>query len=199
MNTEETKKYWSQRYKEANTGWDIGAPSTPIKTYIDQLEDKDAKILIPGAGNAYEAEYLWKQGFKNVYILDISELPLQAFKERNPDFPIEQLICEDFFTHDNTYNLIIEQTFFCSFPPFPEKRKAYATHMAKLLQPKGKLVGLWFCFPLTDDLINPPFGGSKEEYMDYFEPYFTVKTLEKAHNSIPPRASRELFGIFEKL
>lgn len=199
MNTEETKKYWSQRYKEANTGWDIGAPSTPIKTYIDQLEDKDTKILIPGAGNAYEAEYLWKQGFKNVYILDISELPLQAFKERNPDFPIEQLICEDFFTHDNTYNLIIEQTFFCSFPPFPEKRKAYATHMAKLLQPKGKLVGLWFCFPLTDDLINPPFGGSKEEYMDYFEPYFTVKTLEKAHNSIPPRASRELFGIFEKL
>ncbi|WP_046744095.1 methyltransferase domain-containing protein [Kordia zhangzhouensis] len=199
MNTEETKKYWSQRYKEANTGWDIGAPSTPIKTYIDQLEDKDTKILIPGAGNAYEAEYLWKQGFKNVYILDISELPLQAFKERNPDFPTEQLICEDFFTHDNTYNLIIEQTFFCSFPPFPEKRKAYATHMAKLLQPKGKLVGLWFCFPLTDDLINPPFGGSKEEYMDYFEPYFTVKTLEKAHNSIPPRASRELFGIFEKL
>ena len=198
MNSKETKTYWSQRYQEKNTGWDLGAPSTPIKTYIDQLEDKSLTILIPGAGNAYEAEYLWQQGFTNVHVLDISEIPLLAFKERLPDFPSEQLICEDFFAHDHTYDLVIEQTFFCSFPPLPEKRKAYATQMSKLLKPNGKLVGLWFCFPLTDDLENPPFGGSKEEYLSYFEPYFKVQTFEKAHNSIAPRAGNELFGIFQK-
>jgi thiopurine S-methyltransferase len=70
--------------------------------------------------------------------------------------------------------------------------------MASLLKPNGTLAGLWFKFPLTDDLENPPFGGSKEEYLTYFEPYFTVKTLENAYNSIPPRAGRELFGIFVK-
>ncbi|MEM6684615.1 MAG: methyltransferase domain-containing protein [Bacteroidota bacterium] len=198
MNSEETKHYWSQRYQESQTGWDIGAPSTPLKAYIDQLTNKSLKILIPGAGNAYEAEYLWQQGFANVYVLDISENPLQEFQLRNPDFPSKQLICEDFFKHTGIYDLILEQTFFCSFPPLPETRKNYAAKMYSLLHSGGKLAGLWFSFPLTDDISNPPFGGSKVEYLIYFEPYFEVKTFEKAHNSIAPRAGKELFGIFKK-
>lgn len=198
MNSVSTKEYWSQRYKDAQTGWDIGSPSTPLKAYIDQRTDKNLKILIPGAGNAYEAEYLIQQGFTNVFILDISEIPLQEFKRRNPEFPAENLVCEDFFKHHGNYDLIVEQTFFCSFPPLPETRKKYAKYMAELLNPKGKLVGLWFNFPLTDDLEKRPFGGSKEEYLTYFKPYFNVKTFEKAYNSIPPRAGNELFGIFTK-
>ncbi|EDP97172.1 methyltransferase domain-containing protein [Kordia algicida OT-1] len=198
MNSDATKEYWSQRYKDNSTGWDIGSPSTPLKTYIDQLKDRNLKILIPGAGNAYEAEYLLQQGFTNIYILDISEIPLQEFKQRNPEFPSDRLLCDDFFTHKNTYDLIIEQTFFCSFPPLPETRAQYAKHMADLLNPNGKLVGLWFDFPLTDDLEKRPFGGSKEEYLEYFKPYFDVKTFEKAYNSIAPRAGNELFGIFIK-
>jgi thiopurine S-methyltransferase len=198
MNSTSTKEYWSQRYKDAQTGWDIGSPSTPLKEYIDQLTDKSLKILIPGAGNAYEAEYLIQQGFTNVFILDISEIPLKEFQQRNPDFPSENLLCDDFFKHNETYDLIFEQTFFCSFPPLPETRKKYAKHMAELLKPNGKLVGLWFNFPLTGDLEKRPFGGSKDEYINYLKPYFKIKTFEKAHNSISPRAGNELFGIFVK-
>lgn len=198
MNSEHTKAYWSQRYKDERTGWDIGSPSTPLKEYIDQLTDKRLKILIPGAGNAYEAAYLWEQGFTNVFVLDISEIPLQEFQQRHPDFPSEQLLCDDFFKHTGTYDLIFEQTFFCSFPPLPETRKQYAKHVSELVCPHGKLVGLWFDFPLTGDLEKRPFGGSKEEYLQYFELYFDVKTFQKAYNSIPPRAGNELFGIFMK-
>lgn len=198
MNSASTKEYWSQRYKDAQTGWDIGSPSTPIKEYIDQLTDKSLKILIPGAGNAYEAEYLIQQGFTNVYILDISEIPLQEFQQRNPKFPSENLLCDDFFKHNETYDLVLEQTFFCSFPPLAETRKNYAKHVSELLNPKGKLVGLWFDFPLTDDLKKRPFGGSKDEYMSYLKPYFNIKTFEKAHNSISSRVGSELFGIFIK-
>ncbi|MFK7812517.1 MAG: SAM-dependent methyltransferase, partial [Maribacter sp.] len=87
MNKAKEENYWTQRYQEEKTGWDIGYPSTPLKEYIDQLEDETISILIPGAGNAYEAEYLWKQGFQNVNVMDISEFPLKQFQERNPDFP----------------------------------------------------------------------------------------------------------------
>jgi len=198
MNSDTTKEYWSNRYKEERTGWDIGSPSTPLKEYIDQLIDKKLKILIPGAGNAYEAEYLLQQGFTNVFILDISEIPLQKFKQRNPKFPSENLLCDDFFTHNKTYDLILEQTFFCSFPPLPETREKYAKHMSQLLNANGKLVGLWFDIPLTGDLEKRPFGGDKQEYLSYFEPYFTIKTFEKAYNSITPRAGNEFFGIFMK-
>lgn len=190
--------YWSKRYKEDRTGWDIGYPSTPLKTYFDQLEINDLSILIPGAGNAYEAEYLFHLGFQNVHILDISSTPLQAFQKRVPHFPKAQLLHANFFEFEGQFDLIIEQTFFCSFLPTPENRKQYATQMAQLLKPGGKLVGVWFDFPLAGDVEKRPFGGSKEEYLSYFEPHFNIKTFEKAYNSIPPRQGNELFGIFLK-
>ncbi|AUC83415.1 methyltransferase domain-containing protein [Lacinutrix sp. Bg11-31] len=193
----ETKDYWTQRYNEEKTGWDIGYPSKPLKAYFDQLENKELTILIPGAGNAYEAEYLYNNGFKNVFILDISEVPLAAFKKRNPDFPETQLIQGDFFTHNTTYDLIIEQTFFCSFPPIEETRITYAKQMFHLLNTNGKLVGLWFDFPLTNDLEKRPFGGDKALYLSYLKPYFMEKIFETCYNSIPDR--NELFGIFMKL
>ena len=54
------KEYWEEKYAKNSTGWNIGYISTPIKEYIDQLQNKSIKILIPGAGNSYEAEYLWE-------------------------------------------------------------------------------------------------------------------------------------------
>lgn len=197
-NTKVENEFWTNRYNEEQTGWDLGAPSTPIITYIDQLEDKSLRILIPGAGNAYEAEYLYKNGFKNVHILDISELPLKAFQERVPDFPANQLHQGNFFEHIGKYDLILEQTFFCSFPPTPENRSLYARKMKDLLNKGGKLVGLWFSFPLTGDMVKRPFGGSKEEYLGYFSPFFNIRTFESCHNSIKPRMGSELFGIFQR-
>ncbi|VXC37452.1 methyltransferase domain-containing protein [Maribacter litoralis] len=193
----EEELYWTERYKNNNTGWDIGYPSTPIKEYADQLTDKSIQILIPGAGNAYEAEYLWKAGFVNTHILDISIIPLQEFKKRNPDFPKENMHQSDFFEFSGQFDLIIEQTFFCSFVPIDENRSAYAKHMASLLKPKGKLAGLWFNFPLTNDMEKRPFGGSKELYTKYLSPYFKTITFDPCYNSIAPRQGKELFGIFE--
>lgn len=193
----EEELYWTERYKNNNTGWDIGYPSTPIKEYADQLTDKSIQILIPGAGNAYEAEYLRKAGFVNTHILDISIIPLQEFKKRNPDFPKENMHQSDFFEFSGQFDLIIEQTFFCSFVPVDENRNAYAKQMASLLKPKGKLAGLWFNFPLTDDMEKRPFGGNKELYIKYLSPYFKTITFDPCYNSIAPRQGKELFGIFE--
>ncbi len=190
--------YWSQRYLQERTGWDIGYPSTPLKGYIDQLEDKTRVILIPGAGNAYEAEYLWGKGFKNIYVMDISEIPLLKFKNRNPDFPEAQLLFTDFFKYSGQFDLILEQTFFCSFVPTTQNRSAYARQMANLLKPKGKLVGVWFDIPLTSDMEKRPFGGTKELYLNYLEPHLVPVTFERCYNSIAPRQGNELFGIFTK-
>ena len=192
--TKLNKNFWENRYHENKTGWDIGYISTPIKTYIDQLTKKDLKILIPGAGNSYEAEYLWKKGFKNVFVIDIANQPLSNLKKRLPKFPDKQLINKDFFELKNSFDLIIEQTFFCALEP--SLRKSYSNKMKELLKDNGKIVGLLFDFELTKE--GPPFGGSKDEYLNLFSPLFKIKTLEKSYNSIKPREDRELFFIFEK-
>ena len=191
------ENFWSARYRDNMTGWDIGYPSTPLKEYIDQLTDKNIEILIPGAGNAYEAEYLFENGFTNVNVLDISDFPLKALKERVPDFPSNHLHRGNFFHHQGQYDLIFEQTFFCSFEPTKQNRSDYAQQMSKLLKPFGKLVGLWFSHEL-DAEGKRPFGGSHEEYLSYLSPYFDVQIFEECYNSIKPRSGNELFGVFCK-
>lgn len=188
------EEFWSQRYKENKTGWDLGSVSTPIKEYVDQLSNKELKILIPGAGNSYEAEYLFKNGFKNVTICDITREPLQNLKERLPDFPKEQMINSDFFKLEGTYDLILEQTFFCAIPV--EMRQEYARKTSELLDKNGRIAGLFFDFELNAD--GPPFGGNKEEYLTYFSPYFKIDIFERCYNSIPPRKGNELFFKFRK-
>ena len=184
-----TEPYWAQRYAEGQTGWDAGRITTPIKDYIDQLEIKDLSILIPGAGNSYEAEYLHKQGFTQVTVVDIAKHPLQNLQQRVPDFPEQQLRNEDFFEHQGAYDLILEQTFWSTF--HPSMRDRYVAQMARLLKPGGKLVGVLFEDKLFDD--HPPFGGSREEYRPHFERHFEVQVLDRCYNSIAPRAGRELW------
>lgn len=188
------EEFWSRRYLEGHTGWDLGSISTPLKEYIDQLNDKNLKILIPGAGNSYEAEYLYNSGFTNVYIADISEEPLKNFRQRVPGFPKDHILHTDFFKIEQTFDLILEQTFFCALPV--EKRPLYAWKANELLSKNGKLVGLLFSFELTEN--GPPFGGSREEYLKYFQEYFRIEVLEECYNSIKPRKGNELFIKFRK-
>jgi len=189
-----TKEYWTNRYIENNIPWDAGGITTPIKTYIDQLSDKEIKILIPGVGTGHELTYLYEKGFKNVYGLDISEEPIKHFKNKNPQFPANQLIVDDFFHHTDTYDLIVEQTFFCALKP--DLRALYVSHSSKLLNKNGKLAGVLFSFLLTSQ--GPPFGGSLDEYESLFSKYFIIETLAPCYNSIKPRKNKELFIIVKK-
>lgn len=187
--------YWEERYKKQETGWDLGQISPPLKAYFDQIpeEQKDQKILIPGAGHGHEAVYLWQHGFTNFTLLDFSETAFAKINQDHPNFPTKWLCVQDFFDHTETYDLIIEQTFFCALNP--DLRSAYAKKMRDLLKPEGKLVGLLFDRDFDHD--GPPFGGNQNEYRTFFAPYFNLKILERCYNSIKPRQGSELFFIFE--
>lgn len=188
------QKYWEDRYQDQKTGWDIGYASMPIATYIDQLKNKDLKILIPGAGNGHEAIYLCKNGFSNVTVIDFAKQPLEHIANTSQELEFApRLIQEDFFRCSEKYDLILEQTFFCAL--HPSQRQAYVQKMHELLNENGKLAGLLFNFPLTAD--GPPFGGSQKEYETLFSESFKIKKLERCYNSIKPRNGKELFFIFE--
>ncbi|MCX7548598.1 SAM-dependent methyltransferase [Xanthomarina sp. F1114] len=186
--------FWENKYKTNSTGWDLGQVSPPLKAYIDQLTNKDLKILVPGGGNSYEAAYLFNNGFKNAFVVDLSQVPLQNLQKRVPDFPSEQLIHGNFFDLEMTFDLILEQTFFCAINP--ELRPKYVLKMTNLLHENAKLAGLLFDAKLNDD--RPPFGGSKEEYLSYFKPHFKIRTMSNSYNSIDSRKGQELFFIAQK-
>ena len=181
--------FWNDRYNSRETGWDIGYVSTPLKEYMDQLSNKNIKILIPGGGNSYEAEYLFKSGFTNISVIDISSIPLENIMKRVPSFPKKNLLHQNFYDLEGNYDLILEQTFFCTMDR--KLRKKYISKINELLKPNGKLVGVLFNIPLNED--RPPIGGSEQEYKSLFEEKFIIEKMETAYNSIPQRAGNELF------
>lgn len=184
--------YWSNRYQQQQTGWDIGYGSTPLVAFLQSVTDKTISILIPGCGNAYEADWLLQNGFTNVTVLDISPVLTAALKERLKDQPIN-IVTADFFEHQQQYDLILEQTFFCALDP--SFRTKYVEHMHQLLKSGGRLVGVLFNRQFDG---GPPFGGTQEEYEPLFSKHLHIKKMELCNNSIPSRKGSELFFIAEK-
>ncbi|MBV6405042.1 MAG: methyltransferase domain-containing protein [Flavobacteriales bacterium] len=183
------RQFWEERYHRGDTPWDVGGASTPLRAYIDQLEDRDLRILFPGAGRAYEAEHAHRRGFRNVFVLDLTDAPLQDLLRRCPDFPRDHLLVGDLFTHTGTYDRIVEQTCFCAIDP--ALRPDHVRAMHRMLRPGGRLVGVLFDDPLNRD--RPPFGGSQAEYERLFRPLFPRVRFARCHNSIGPRSGRELW------
>lgn len=186
-------EFWDQRYLNNETGWDMQQVSPPLKSYIDSLDNKNLKILIPGCGNAYEAEYLLSKGFKNVTLIDFSSVVTKKLKEKYQDQPIN-IVNENFFTHKGKYDLILEQTFFCALQP--SLREEYVKKCYELLNDGGKIAGVLFNKKFAP--VEPPFIASDEEYHKYFEPTFTFLKFESCTNSIESRKGYEMFFEFEK-
>lgn len=187
------QNYWDAQYKSKATGWDLGEIAPPIKNFIDSLENKNSRILIPGCGNTYEAIYLLAKGFTNITVIDIAPTLVALLQEKFANNANIKIILGDFFEHKSEYDVIIEQTFFCALPPF--MRQKYVWKMHQLLAPNGILAGLLFN---RDFEVSPPFGGNKNEYEMLFKGAFHFEKLEVAQNSAAPRKDTELFFEFQK-
>lgn len=188
------QNYWETRWEKEETRWDIGYPSPAITKYIDRIADKKTAILIPGCGNAYEAEYLIKQGFTNITLIDIPPLAVDKLKQNFEGNTAINILCEDFFEHKGTYDLVLEQTFFSAIPPF--RRNEYVAKMHEILNENGRIVGVLFDKQFNNPF--PPFGGCPCEYRPVFENHFEIKTMEACYNSILQRQGSELFIHFIK-
>jgi SAM-dependent methyltransferase len=197
MQTSLDKSYWQSRYINAQTGWDVGAATPPLSEYIRQLENKEIDILIPGCGHAWEADVLLEQGFHNLTLLDVAEEPLETAQNRfsAKGFTEPLSIVGDFFALELSFDLVLEQTFFCALQP--TLRQAYVDKMWEILKPGGKLAGLVFSVEFPFD--GPPFGAVPHEYEKLFAGKFELLTFSPAHNSIAPRKGNEHFLIARKL
>lgn len=185
--------YWENQYQANATGWDLGEVSPPIKMYINTIQNKEAKILIPGCGNTYEAEYLLLQGFTNVTVIDIAPTLIVDLQRRFSENKNITIVLGDFFEHQGNYDYIIEQTFFCALPP--TMRQKYVWKMHQLLSDYGKLVGLLFNREFE---VGPPFGGSLKEYEQLFQKAFVFNSITLASNSVSSRENSELVFEFQK-
>ncbi len=183
--------FWEERYAKKETGWDIGYANPVLIDFVLRSFPKETKILIPGCGNGYEVIELVRLGYSQITCIDIANQPVQSLL--NSVGSQAHIVLGDFFELKDSFDLILEQTFFCALNP--TLRLQYVEKMHQLLYPAGTLAGLLFNVQFEK---NPPFGGSKQEYLEIFAPQFEIRTLEPCLNSISPRLGSELFFEFKK-
>lgn len=188
------QKYWDTRWEKQETGWDIGYPAPAITEYIDGIVDKNTAILIPGCGNAYEAEYLIQQGFTNITLIDIAPMAVENLKQKFANNTHINILLEDFFEHKGQYDIVLEQTFFSAIPPY--RRKEYVAKMHEILYENGRIIGVLFDKQFNNPF--PPFGGCPCEYKPIFETHFDIVKMEDCYNSILPRQGSEVFINLKK-
>lgn len=187
--------YWSRQYDNKTTNWDLGMASPALVHFVNTIANKQCRILIPGCGNAYEAEYLLSQGFENITLIDIAPTLVAQLKEKYEDNKNIRIVLGDFFELEGNYDVILEQTFFCAISPI--LRSVYASKMRELLSDDGLLAGVLFNRIFEFD--GPPFGGSIQEYLLIFENAgLTVLEMSPTNMSVLPRLNSEAFFKVKK-
>tara|TARA_Y100000991_G_scaffold113119_1_gene85370 strand:+ start:1391 stop:1990 length:600 start_codon:yes stop_codon:yes gene_type:complete len=188
--------FWNLRYKNNQTGWDLGEISEPIKKWFDNQKNKKINILIPGAGKGHEVKYGFEKGFENIYYMDLSKEAKDLFKATCPKFPKDQILIGDFFSLNKPsfFNVIIEQTFFCAINPGLRSNYVEKTH--EILKENGKIIGL--LFNREFDAKGPPFGGTEKEYKGLFNSKFNFTKFENSLLSSFPRKEYEFWIEFIK-
>ncbi|MBC8284326.1 MAG: methyltransferase domain-containing protein [Nitrospinae bacterium] len=188
---------WQRHYDENDLGWDLGQVAPPFVSLLESNTIVPGKTLVPGCGRGHEVVYLAENGF-DVTAVDYSTGAVNHLKKTVQQQQLNsQVLHIDFFeldsTHDDVYDLLIEQTFFCAISP--EQRPLYVATVARALKKGGMLAGLFYH---TGQQDGPPFNTTQEDILKHFSDSFEIRELAQAKNSAEQRKDKEWLAILVK-
>ena len=194
-----TPPFWESRYNTGNTGWDIGQPAPP---FVDLMAGPDAPppgtMIVPGCGRGHDAIFFAQQGFK-VTGVDFAHAAIEDARRaaRRAGVAVD-FVERDLFTlpasYDHAFKYVLEHTCFAAIPP--ARRKEYARLVARLIEPDGLFIALFFTHGNPG---GPPFNTTPQEVREIFGPYFSIEKLEPPARSVPQRRGEEHFALMRLL
>ncbi|HEX3383111.1 MAG TPA: methyltransferase domain-containing protein [Paraburkholderia sp.] len=178
-------EFWDERFVRRFTPWDQAGVPSAFRAFAER--HRDAAVLIPGCGSAYEAVWLARQG-NLVRAIDFSPAAVAAAREQLGAQYSPLVEQADFFTYAPPFApaWIYERAFFCALPP--ARRFDYAQRMAELLPPGALLAGFFFIGATPK---GPPFGVERGELDALLTPHFELIEDEAVDDSIAVFAGRE--------
>ena len=192
-----TQEDWKRHYDEDDLGWDLGQVAPPFVNLLESKAIFPGKTLVPGCGRGHEVIFLAENGFE-VTAVDFS---LGAINYLKSTVQERKLKCEilhmSFFeidaVHNGTFDVVIEQTFFCAISP--EQRTSYVSTVARALKQGGMLAGLFYH---TGEEGGPPFNTTREDIVKHFSDSFEIRQLITAEDSAERRKNKEWLVILVK-
>ena len=192
-----SREDWEKHYQSEDLGWDLGKVSPPFLSLWQEQNLVPCKTIIPGCGRGHEAVFLAENGFR-VTAVDYCNGAVNALRKSIADKGLEcDILHQDFFdldsSHDSSYELMLEQTFFCAISP--SQRKLYVETAHRILKFGGLLLGLFY---ETNAEGGPPFNTTRSDILHHFCDRFMVQSLKKTSLSDEQRKNKEWLGFLKK-
>ena len=189
-------QFWVKRWETGKLPWDLGHVPPNLVSFLTRNAVSRPRVLIPGCGTGYEVKAFHEAGF-DVTAIDFSG-PAVAHARETLGSLGDKVIHGNFFKHDfgtQRFRLIYERGFLCSIPS--ERWADYARRMSDLLEPGGRLVGL-FLYGVEPE--PPPYPLTDETAKALFGPYFRLASTETAvADSVPVYQGMERWQEWEKV
>ena len=188
---------WQKHYDENDLAWDLGEVANP---FVRLWEDKlltPGTLIVPGCGQGHEVVFFAEREFR-VTGVDYSPGAVKLLREslRNKNLDA-QVLHQNFFeleaTHNEAYDSLLEQTFFCAIHPV--QRATYVETVSRILKPDGLLFGLFY---ETGEEGGPPFNTTEADIRNHFSEAFDIERLEKCSFSSEKRKDKEWLSIMRK-
>ena len=187
---------WETRYLSGDTPWDKGCAAPPLVDFLTRYQIQGS-VLVPGSGPGHDVRCLAAQG-ATVTGLDISDTAIRQAQEA-PSIGGEIHEQGDLFhlpeSWQKRFDWIVEHTCFCAINP--ALRTNYVRAIEKALKPGGHYFAIFYMIP--DSEQGPPFGATKEEIGQLFDPELELLEEWIPAQTFDGREGRELCQLRRKV
>ena len=190
---------WEEHYQKGDAFWDKGAPSPPLRQYLEQHPLR-GRALVPGCGHGHEVALAAAHGL-DVTGLDIAPTAIAEARTLYPKLA-GSFVVGDLFDPPpelrGAFDVVLEHT--CLSGLHPTRRANYRRSIDLMLRRGGVLIGVWYINPdLDPGHEGPPFPLSVPDLTALFAAGYEIVEDYVPDVAFPKRAGRERVRVLRRL
>lgn len=190
---------WDEIYRKGEVFWDKGAPSPPLKQYLERHNVR-GRALVPGCGRGHEVALAVEHGL-DATGLDIAPTAVAEARAAYPKLA-ERFVIGSLFDPPEDLrgasDVVLEHT--CMSGLHPALRADYRRGIDLTLRRGGLLIGVWFIEPdLNPGDEGPPFPFCVPDLTALFAKGYEIVEDYVPDVAFPSRVGRERVRVLRRL
>ncbi len=186
-------------YQKGEVFWDKGAPSPPMKQYL-QRQAVLGRALVPGCGRGHEVALAVEHGLEATG-LDIAPTGVAEARAQYPHLA-ERFVTGSLFDPPEemrgAFDVVLEHTCMSALPP--TLRADYRRGIDLTLRRDGLLIGVWFINPNLDPgEEGPPYPFSVADLTALFVDGYEIVDDYVPDVAFPGREGRERLRVLRRV
>jgi SAM-dependent methyltransferase len=190
---------WDELYRKGEVFWDRGAPSPPLRQYLERHAVR-GRALVPGCGHGHEVALAVEYGL-DATGLDIAPTAVTAARALYPQLA-SRFVVGDLFDPPaglrGAFDVVLEHT--CLSGLHPSLRPHYRRGIDLTLRPGGLLIGVWYIDPqLAPGDAGPPFPCRVPELTALFARDYEIREDYVPEVAFANRVGRERVCVLRRV